>query len=141
MLSINCAPSFCTLAPIKPQRQNFGPSQKNSFITLPGKVTSSKVCPPLRVDSKGFYRFSFLGGKKTQKKKSGLSIRIGCLHSFPSIDDFKIIKAGVRWSGDGFWWSLGLLHLDLLSAVETAHKRKGVLGSVLRKKEITRHTI
>ena len=35
------------------------------------------------------------------------------------------------------WWSLGLSHLDLLSAVKIAHKRQVVLGSVSKEKKIS----
>jgi len=41
---------------------------------------------PLRGDSKGFYRFSL--------EKTGLLLRIRCLHSSPSLRHFKVIKAG-----------------------------------------------
>lgn len=47
----------------------------------------------------------------------------------------KVIKPRVRWSGDGFWWSLGLSHLDLLSAVKMAQRRRERLGNVLKEKK------
>ena len=49
------------------------------------------------------------------------------LYYSSSIDHFKVIKASVSGSGDGFWLSLGLLVLGLLSGMKIAYK-EGCLG-------------
>ena len=58
---------------------------------------------------------------------------VACM--FPPPESFKVIKARVKGSSDSFWWSLGLLHPDLLSTVKIAHKRKGLLGSVSKERK------
>ena len=60
-----------------------------------------------------------------------------CLPYSPSIDDFRVIKAGVGRSDDGFWWSSRLSFLDLFSGKKIVY-RQGVLGSVPITKENAR---
>ena len=63
-----------------------------------------------------------------------------CLYYSSSIDHFRVMKAGISGSGDGFWLSLRLSFLDLLSGTKTAY-REGVLGRVSIPKENTRFNI
>ena len=49
--------------------------------------------------------------------------------------------ARVGWSGDGVWWSLGLLCLDFLSAVKMARKSKGYWGGFRGKRKHQAHNI
>lgn len=52
----------------------------------------------------------------------------------PTIDNFSIIKAGVRWSGDSFRWSLWLSPLTVCLQ-RFAHTEKWALGSAAKEKE------
>ena len=57
------------------------------------------------------------------------------LYSSVLMEHFKTIKAGVRSPGDGLWWSLGLLYWDFLFWNEECLQRRGVLGSVSKRKK------
>ena len=46
------------------------------------------------------------------------------LHSSLLMEHLKTIKAGVRRSRGGFWWSPGLSYHDLLSGMKNAYKEK-----------------
>ena len=87
---------------------------QNSFIALPGKGGHSRLMPPKPCPpSRGLIGLA---------QKTGLWIRIRVSAFFSLQRSFKVIKAGVWWSGDGFWWSSRLLHLDLHSGMEMAYK-------------------
>ena len=107
--------------------------RKNSFCFARQRKTqqanASKLCPDLRGDSEGFYRFS---------SEDRLLIR--CLYYSPSRDHFRVIESSFSGSSDGFWLSLGLSFLDLLSGMKIAC-REGVLGSVSITKENARCSI
>ena len=104
---------LCTPTPIKSQRQRVLRKRKNSFCFARQRKTqqanASKLCPVLRGDSEGFYRFS---------SEDRLLIR--CLYYSPSTDHFRVIKSSFSGSSDGFWLSLGLSFLDLLSGMKMA---------------------
>jgi len=94
----------------------------------PQQAKTSKLCPVLRGDGKGFIGLA---------PKAGFSMKGSTLlslhRSFPSC------RVRVRCSGDGFWLSLGLSSLDLLSGRKIAYG-EGLLGVFqLQKKTPVKH--
>ena len=125
---------LCTLAPIKPQRQSLGMKQKEQLYCFAmqrrtQQANASKLCPVLRGNSKGFYRFSL---------ETELLIKVSTLFFIHrSFQSHQISHQSVRWRflivfGIIVPWPL-LLKEDCI--------RDGVLGSVPIIKENTKCNI
>lgn len=92
--------------------------RKNSIIALPGRGGHSRLVPPHYVPTWEGRARGFIG----LAQKTGLLIKVSLLWSVVSstTDHFRVIKAAICGSNDGFWLSSGLF-LDL-SGMKIAYK-------------------
>lgn len=112
--------SLCTLAQMRSWRQSFGRRRKNNFIAFPGKTGHSRLMFQNRAQPWEGIVKGFIGLAQRH------SYQLMCLYYSPSIDSFRVIKSGINWSGDGFWFSSGLSFLDIFSVKKIANRWRRV---------------